>query len=95
VSKKFCTPIKNGEYWALGLPVIITKNISVDSDMIEDLNIGYVLQSLNRNGYVNAAKKIDELLNGDRDFLRKKIRKVAEQKRSYTIAQNIYEKIYK
>ncbi|HWJ29622.1 MAG TPA: hypothetical protein VNS32_23995, partial [Flavisolibacter sp.] len=45
-SKKFCTPIKNGEYWAVGLPVVITKDISVDSDLIERENIGYVLKEL-------------------------------------------------
>ena len=30
-TKRYCTPIKDGEYWALGLPVMITSGISDDS----------------------------------------------------------------
>ena len=93
-SKKFCTPIKNGEYWALGLPVLITKDISIDSDIIEQKNIGYVLKSLDRAEYEKAVRKIDELLQSDRNELRSTIRQVAVQQRSYSIAENIYEKIY-
>jgi len=93
-SKKYCTPIKNGEYWAVGLPVIITKDISIDSDLIERNNIGYVLKDLSAGEYFNAVKKIDELLRGDREALRDKIRQLAIEKRSYKIAQEIYHDIY-
>jgi glycosyltransferase involved in cell wall biosynthesis len=93
-SKRFCTPIKNGEYWALGLPVVITRDISIDSDIIEQLDIGYVLKSLDRSEYNKAIEKMDEILQRDRDELRNKIRKVAVERRSYEIAENIYEKIY-
>jgi glycosyltransferase involved in cell wall biosynthesis len=93
-SKRYCTPIKNGEYWALGLPVVITKDISIDSDIIEENNIGYVLKELSANEYRNAVKKIDDLLSGDRNELRNKIRNIAIKQRSYYIAENIYEKIY-
>ncbi len=94
-SKLYCTPIKNGEYWAVGLPVLITKDISIDSDLIEKKDIGYVLQSLDRDEYDRAVRKMDELLKSDRETLRKTIRRVAEQQRSYTIAETIYEKIYR
>ncbi|HEY2722928.1 MAG TPA: glycosyltransferase, partial [Chitinophagaceae bacterium] len=93
-SKKFCTPIKDGEYWAIGLPVIITKDISVDSDIIEQNNIGYVLKDLSKSEYQNAVRKIDELINSDRTKLREKIREIAVSNRSFSIAENIYEKIY-
>ncbi len=93
-SKKFCTPIKNGEYWAVGLPVVITKNISIDSDLIEQNNIGYVLKELNTAEYLKAVYKIDELLNTDRAVLRNAIRRIAENNRSYAIAETIYKKIY-
>ncbi|HYM93835.1 MAG TPA: hypothetical protein VET23_06835, partial [Chitinophagaceae bacterium] len=93
-SKKYCTPIKNGEYWAVGLPVIITKGISVDSDLIEENDIGYVLKSLTKEEYMNSIKKIDQLLNIDKETLRKKIRQVAIEKRSFSIAERIYRDIY-
>lgn len=93
-SKKFCTPIKNGEYWALGLPVVITKEISVDSDLIEKEGIGYVLKNLDNKEYINAVKKIDELLKKNRSELRNTIRRIAVANRSYSIAETIYKKIY-
>lgn len=43
-TKKFCSPIKNGEYWAMGLPVIITKDISDDSDIIQQNKTGVVIE---------------------------------------------------
>jgi hypothetical protein len=43
-SKKYCTPIKNGEFWAMGLPVIIPENISEDSDIIASSATGIVLK---------------------------------------------------
>lgn len=93
-SKKYCTPIKNGEYWAIGLPVIITKDISIDSDIIQHSDVGYVLQELSKTEYHNAVEKIDQLLQGDKELLRKKIRELAVEKRSFSIAENIYKKIY-
>ncbi len=93
-SKRFCTSIKDGEYWAMGLPVIITKDISDDSDIIEKNNIGAVIQSLDKKGYHEAIKKIDDLLNTDRNKLQKKIISIAIKYRGFHIAENIYKEIY-
>jgi glycosyltransferase involved in cell wall biosynthesis len=94
-SKRFCTPIKNGEYWAVGLPIIITKDISVDSDIIDENGIGYVLRDLSTREYRNAVQKIDSLIKNNRDELRRKIRQIAVEKRSFDIADKIYSKIYR
>ncbi len=91
-SKQFCSPIKNGEYWAMGLPVVITRNISTDSDTIEKHDIGYVLKELNEQEYLNAAKKTDILIRTA--GLREKIRQVAIDTRSFTLAEEIYRQIY-
>lgn len=93
-SKRYGTPIKNGEYWAMGLPVIITKNISDDSDIIDTENIGYVLQGLTNSEYLKACLKIEELLTEDRTKLTEKIRTIANQYRNYSIAEKVYTKIY-
>lgn len=91
-TKKYCTPIKNGEYWAMGLPVVITKDISVDSDLIAKNNIGYVLQQPVLSEYVKAVDKIDELL---RDVsVPSRIRAIAEKERNFEIAEKIYSIIY-
>lgn len=93
-SKRYCTSIKDGEYWASGLPVVITKNISDDSNIIEQNNMGYVLKSLCNEEYNNACVKIDSILRGDRIVLRKKINTIAHRYRNFSIAEKIYEKIY-
>lgn len=39
-SKKFLSPIKVGEYWACGLPVLLTRGIGDDADIIHRENLG-------------------------------------------------------
>ncbi len=91
-TKRYCTPIKDGEYWALGLPVVIPENISDDSDIIESHNIGVVLKSLHSDNYLEAVKRIDALLK--QPNLRDKIRIVAKKFRSFDIAESVYELVY-
>jgi glycosyltransferase involved in cell wall biosynthesis len=91
-SKLFCSPIKDGEYWAMGLPVVITKNISVDSRIIHDNAIGYVLQDFTEQEYLKALKTIEEIqkTNG----LRQKIREIAKKQRTFDLSKTIYQTIY-
>jgi hypothetical protein len=94
-SKRLCTSIKDGEYWAMGLPVVITPNISDDSEIIATNNIGSVLKSLNTEGYFDSVKEIDDLLkNNNKVNLQNKIKQIALQYRSYKIAESIYSQIY-
>lgn len=94
-SKRHCTPIKDGEYWALGLPVVITKNISDDSDIIREFKIGAVIEELNESGYLDAVKKIDSILNEtNHNDTVKRIQKIAHQYRDLDMARNIYRNIY-
>jgi glycosyltransferase involved in cell wall biosynthesis len=91
-SKEFCTPIKNGEYWAMGLPVIITKNISGDSALISNNNIGYVIEELTEENYHKAIAKIEALKSETN--LSKKIRLIAIKERNFANAELIYKTIY-
>ncbi len=93
-SKRYCSPIKDGEYWAVGLPIIIPANISDDSDIIEDQNIGVILHALNEKVYKDAMTKIDALLQIEKDHLKSRIRNVAIKFRSYEKAKKVYESIY-
>jgi hypothetical protein len=93
-SKRYCSPLKDAEYWALGLPVVITKDISDDSSIIEREDIGAVLSSFDKQGYELACQKIRILLDSDRDLLRLKIRGTANKYRNFEIADKIYSKIY-
>ena len=91
----YTTPIKNGEYWAAGLPTVITKNISEDSEIIEKEKIGHVLQNLTSEAYLNAIQAIDRLLtHDDRASIRSQVKEVAQKYRSFTIAQKVYQQVY-
>lgn len=93
-TKLFCTSAKDGEYWAMGLPIIITKGISDDSSIIKDQNIGVVIENLDIDAYKMALKQIKILLECDRNELSKKIRAVALKYRSFDIADKIYSQLY-
>jgi glycosyltransferase involved in cell wall biosynthesis len=91
-SKKYCTSIKDGEYWSSGLPVVITPNISEDSDIIEQNKIGVILKSTEYEDLLNSAKEIKSLLLTP--GLSNKIKEMANHHRSFEIANKVYAKIY-
>ena len=93
-TKRYCTSIKDGEYWATGLPIVITKDISDDSEIIRTSGYGYELRRLDNEEYRRAILAIDKLICGDRVDLQKNIRKLAEKYRSYSISEEIYKTIY-
>jgi hypothetical protein len=94
-TKRYCTPIKDGEYWALGLPIVITRDISDDSTIVEKHQIGSVMHEFTQLEYLRNIKEIDNLLkNNTLKELYAKVRRVAEQYRSFEIAEKIYKEIY-
>jgi len=92
-TKQYCTSIKDGEYWAMGLPVIISPGISDDSEIIEKENIGVVVDFFNKGELTNAIDKLDFLIN-DKAGLKEKIRQIAIRYRSFEIAEKVYKEIY-
>jgi len=93
-TKRYCTPIKDGEYWAMGLPVVITAGISNDSAIIRQEGIGAVLTNLNTASYVAALEEVDALLAEPGSDLANRIRSVALRYRSFSIAELVYRKVY-
>ena len=93
LTKKYCTSIKDGEYWAMGLPVIISPNISDDSTIIAKENIGAVMDFTDQQQFLFAIKEIEQMLLIKKE-LKNKIRAIGEKYRSYRIAENIYRNIY-
>jgi glycosyltransferase involved in cell wall biosynthesis len=94
-SKRYCTSIKDGEYWATGLPVVITKDISDDSQIIAENQIGYVLKDLCEAEYKNAIVAILEQKEKWGALpLKHKIRGIAKYYRSFDHSDSIYRKIY-
>lgn len=94
-SKRYGAPIKDGEYWAMGLPVIISPGISDDSDIIQQYKIGVVANLKEKTSYEQAVKNMDELLKAQtREVLQQKIFEVVKKYRSFSIAEKIYSTIY-
>lgn len=93
-TKRYCTPIKDGEYWALGLPVIITPDISDDSGIIAEAWAGAVLEGLDAHSYLQAVLRIDGLLKEGVTGLYQRIRPLAEKHRNFARALDIYRTIY-
>jgi glycosyltransferase involved in cell wall biosynthesis len=94
-SRKYSAPIKNAEYWALGLPVVITNNIADDSTIIEQNGIGAVIKNLTPADYLEAVQIIDKLLKGNTTRqLYDRIRPFAEKYKNFSIADKIYDEIY-
>ena len=90
-SKRYASPIKTGEYFAMGLPVIITKNISDDSEMVENQNLGYVLQDLSDEEITKSIAKVEEIRSEDCTH---RIRNFARETRKIHKAKYIYSEIY-
>jgi hypothetical protein len=94
-TKKYCTSIKDGEYWAMGLPVVIPPSISDDSAIISRHGIGSVIVDFNHDAYLNSVREIDLMLKAySPEDLYDKVRSVAAQYRNFSIADNIYRDIY-
>lgn len=103
-SKRYCTSIKDGEYWSMGLPVVIPKGISDDSELIREEGIGVVLDDLNDEAYQKAVIELEALLHASaregesssqkREALKAQIRDLAVQHRGMAIARRAYARLY-
>jgi glycosyltransferase involved in cell wall biosynthesis len=92
-TKRYCTSIKDGEYWAMGLPVIISPGISDDSEIIEKENTGVVVDFCDNAALSRSIEKVEALVM-NKDGLKEKIRQIAVRYRSFEIAIKIYKEIY-
>ena len=61
-SKLACSPVKNGEYLACGLPVVTPTGIGDYSALIEKRKVGIVLDNLDTENYRKAAQQLRGLL---------------------------------
>ena len=59
-SRKFCSPIKDGEYWACGVPLLIFKGISDDYLVAEEKEIGIVMNDTSTESYQQTVEQIQK-----------------------------------
>lgn len=76
-------PLKFGEYLACGLPVIVNAGLANTGDITERNRVGVVLEDLSPRSMERGARQLRELLQ-ERDRLRQRCRKAAEEELSLT-----------
>ena len=92
-TKRYCSPVKNGEYMAMGLPVITTQKISDDSDYINCEGLGSVLSDFRKTTYCHALENVECILN-EKNY-RERIRKAAFVYKNINLFKDIYSSLYK
>ncbi|NOS93739.1 MAG: glycosyltransferase [Cyclobacteriaceae bacterium] len=86
-SRLYCSPIKNGEYWANGLPIITEMNIGDDSDIIATEGGGVILD---RSNPKEAFHKLQQLMAAGRQQNADAIQRLAGKHRSMNVVETIY-----
>jgi glycosyltransferase involved in cell wall biosynthesis len=63
LSEHGCSPTKIGEYWASGLPVVTTPNVSDTDDIIRRHGVGVIVREHSETEYRRAARELRSLLD--------------------------------
>jgi len=88
-SKAYCSPIKHGEYWGCGLPLLIFRGVSEDDQLLEKEGSGVVIEGADIASYRKAVTETRELMKEDPEILRDRCRKTAEKERSLEKARAV------
>ncbi|MBC5775456.1 glycosyltransferase [Pontibacter sp. KCTC 32443] len=88
-SKRFLSPVKIGEYWANGLPVLLTEGIGDDSDIITKEGGGALFNLQQQESIKQALQKIQTILQDQAH--RHEIPKLAVKYRSPDKVRAAYE----
>lgn len=92
-SKRYGTPVKDGEYWAMGLPLMIMPDISEDSDIVQRDRVGVVMNSAEPGDMLSALTEMKSLLENDK-AVKQRCVEAAVKYRSYEISARSYKQAY-
>jgi hypothetical protein len=93
--KRYCSPIKDGEYWACGLPILIYKGVSDDYLMAEENQIGIVIHEDSEKEYRKFAHRLDHWIEKeDKLVVGKRCRKFVEKDRDVGRYQSLFKNIF-
>lgn len=87
-SGKYNSPVKHGEYWANGLPILMTPGIGDESEFLEKERGGVFL---NMDNPGESLKKLQELMSDPQH--RKNIPEIARKYRSFDKVREAYESL--
>jgi glycosyltransferase involved in cell wall biosynthesis len=88
--KRYQCPIKNGEYWACGLPILMTDEVSDDHVMMRQ-GIGGAVYKHDLSDLDHALDRIAAILEDPQH--KEKMRDLARRYRSIDIARQVYREI--
>ena len=89
--KKHLSPIKIGEYWACGLPVLITEGIGDDSNIVKETGLGATFSFSKEKSVFDGLSKIKALLKDS--SIPEQIQELARRYRSIEQTKAAYEKL--
>lgn len=89
---RYLSPVKVGEYWAAGLPVLIPEGIGDDYRIIESEKIGSVFR-FNERQLEMAFVRLKAILSNGRINTNHRIQPVAEKYRSFRQSEKMYKTI--
>lgn len=92
-SRRYCSPVKNGEYWANGLPVLLTKGVGDDENIILENRAGVIID-FEQHDYRGPLNEMKSLLIEGRTSLVQRISPLAIQHRSFAFIENAYQTIF-
>lgn len=78
----YLSPVKIGEYWACGLPVLMTKNVGDESSFLEKENMGLIYNELEEESLLT-------IRNFDSKTIQHKVRKI----RDFSKITNCYKQL--
>ncbi len=86
--RMFCSPVKNGEYWANGLPILLPDNIGDDSQIIKETGYGAIFDPSRPD---DGVMRILEISHEPREHLSKKIAQLAKENRNFDTCKIVYQ----
>ncbi len=89
----YLSPIKTGEYWANGLPILMTAGVGDDSRILQEENAGATFESVDdETGITSGLNTIKEQIN--EPGIRNRLMKLAGKHKNFDIVRRVYGKWY-
>jgi glycosyltransferase involved in cell wall biosynthesis len=89
--RKFCSAVKNGEYWAAGLPFLMTEGVGDDDDILLRENAGATFNLLQPQSVERGLHVIDSIIK-QQDH-RTRIANIAARERNFNTLRTAYKKL--
>jgi glycosyltransferase involved in cell wall biosynthesis len=88
-SRLYCSPVKNGEYWAAGLPIVLPEGVGDDSEIIRKETAGAILDV---NKPSEAFHEINRLIREPN--IRERMHAIARRHRSFERQVAVYDRLF-